>query len=67
MGNQPTPGTLVRVFGEMETDTHLCTVVDLLSEQFTCVYEWQRHDGGWVQRTEFRFYRDKGLTWEEQN
>jgi hypothetical protein len=45
---------------------HICTVTDLLDTQFTATYEVQRGDGGWQERTLFRFYKDENCTWEQQ-
>jgi hypothetical protein len=43
---------------------HVCTITDVLSTQFTCAYEVMRKDGGWVERTMFKFIRDENVTWE---
>jgi hypothetical protein len=57
--SRPEVGDLIRVYtGEGEIEQHVCTVRDLLSTQMTCVYEWQRPDGGWNERTLFVFYAD---------
>lgn len=55
--SRPEVGEQIRVYmGEHEQ--HVCTVRDLLSTQLTAVYEWQRPDGGWNERTLFVFYAD---------
>jgi len=57
-------GGQVRVMGDHPTDEHVCTVTDMLSTQFVAKYEVQRGDGGWREYTAFRFYKDRGETWE---
>lgn len=62
-GKQPKVGDQVKLFADYGNHDVNATVRDLLSEQFTATYEVQRPDGGWVERTSFRFYRDHGETW----
>lgn len=61
--HKPEVGSLVRVHDERGSHDHLCSVRDLLDTQFTAVYEVARSDGGWVERTVFLFYSDRGDTW----
>ena len=60
-------GGRVRVLGDHASDEHLCTVTEMLSTQFTATYEVARADGGWIERTVFRFYKDRGDTWKVAN
>lgn len=65
--SRPQVGDTIRVHdswaGE-EGHEHICTVRDLLSSQLTAVYEWQRPDGGWKERTLFCFYSD--VEWDSR-
>lgn len=61
----PQVGDTIRVWtGEGEHEQHVCTVRDLLSTQLTAVYEWQRPDGGWKERTLFCFNSD--VEWDSK-
>ena len=46
---------------------HDCVVTDLLSVQFTATREAQKPDGGRVERVQFAFYADEGVTWKQLN
>jgi hypothetical protein len=63
--NRPNVGDTIKVSREDEWQTvHVCTVGELLSTQLTAVYEYQRPDGGWNERTLFCFYSD--VEWDSR-
>lgn len=57
-------GYWVRLIADDRAGEHICAVRDLLSVQFTASYEVARNDGGWTEVTQFLFYTDEGVTWE---
>lgn len=58
---RPKVGDTVRFSNVYGDETHIATVRDLLSAQFTAVWEVQRADGGWTEKQAFVLYSD---SWE---
>jgi len=62
--SRPEVGDKVRILGDREATGRVCTVKHLLDTQFTCTYEVERGDGGWVEVQVWCFYRDERSGWE---